>query len=239
MRAPVTVRPGAALAATAAAAVLLTSGCAAGRQAQTAEQLPSHDGTQARVGDIALRGLAIKSPSTGAGYAPGSSAPLIVVFINTGKTADRLTSVSSTSATGWSVVNGQSGGGALSSAGPGASYTPPSSAGASTPSAALTSPTAAGTGVPTPASGGSGGTAPVSVPPNTRVSYGVPDSTQSLLLTSVRTALRPGSLVPVTFSFARSGQLTVLVPVQLSATPNTAVLPGPSATGEQGGQDAG
>lgn len=84
----------------AVATALLTSACAAGQQAQTANELPTLDGVNASVGAMDLRGLAIESPS-GASYAPGSDPAITVVLVNSGRDADSLTSISSASATGW------------------------------------------------------------------------------------------------------------------------------------------
>ena len=68
----------------------LTSACAAGQIAQTANQKPTLDGTEANVGNIGLRGLAIVAP--GATFYPvGSNARVRVVIVNSGATGDRLT----------------------------------------------------------------------------------------------------------------------------------------------------
>lgn len=92
----VATRLGAAVLATA-----LTAGCAAGQLAQTAEQKPSLDGTNATVGSIGLRGLAIEAPTSGPAYDTGAAAPLAVVLVNSGAKADKLTSITSAAFGGW------------------------------------------------------------------------------------------------------------------------------------------
>lgn len=156
----------------AVAAVLLTSACAAGQQAQTANQKPTLDGTNATIGSIGLRGLAIEAPS-GPSYAVGSNPAIKVVLVNSGLKADALTSISSSEATGWGTAPGTSGTGASS-------------------------------------------TSPVSIAAGDRVSYGVPEATDSLLLLGTKAALYPGTSITLTFTFAKAGSVSVQVPVHLT-----------------------
>jgi copper(I)-binding protein len=186
--------------AVAAIAALLTSACAAGQQAETAEESPTLDGTNADVGKIALRGLAIESPH-GIAYQPGSSATVKIVIVNRGSSTDRLTSITSPAASGWAAYGGAAASSSASS-GPAAEVLKPLSA--------------------------------VAITPGDRVSYGTPDATGTLLLTQVKQAIRPGTQISMTFTFADAGSVKVTVPVQLSTNPPTAVLPGPSATGQVG-----
>jgi copper(I)-binding protein len=62
----------------------------------------------------------------------------------------------------------------------------------------------------------------------------VPDTKAVLLLTGLKTRLWPGMTISVTFTFDRAGTVTVQVPVQLSKTPQTSVIPAPSTTGQPG-----
>lgn len=78
------------------------------------------------------------------------------------------------------------------------------------------------------------GASSVTIGAGKRASFGVPDSKAVLQLSQIKSDLHPGSTVPLTFTFANAGTITVRVPVQLSSAPQTAVLPGPSATGQQG-----
>src|SRR5690242_13066644 len=84
----------------AVAAGLLTPAGAAGQHAQTADEKPGLDGTNASVGSIDLRGLAIETPTT-AVYAAGSAMPLKLVIINNAQTDDQLTSITSPDIKGW------------------------------------------------------------------------------------------------------------------------------------------
>jgi periplasmic copper chaperone A len=176
----------------AAAVALLTSACAAGQKAQTADVNESIDGTSVHVGSITLGALAIQPPKA-AYYPTGSDVPVRVVIVNSSPKADTLTSITSSSITGWTTT----GTGATSTAS----------------SAQATS---------------------VKVPGGGAESFGVPDSQAVLQLSQIKTDLHPGMTVPLTFTFANAGSVTVRVPVQLSTSPQTAVLPGPSATGQEG-----
>lgn len=79
---------------------------------------------------------------------------------------------------------------------------------------------------------------PVDLPALSRVAFssasGTPAGTRVLVVTGVKAALYPGSSIPLTFTFAKAGTMTVQVPVHLSSSPQTSVIPGPSATGEEG-----
>lgn len=50
-------------------------------------------------------------------------------------------------------------------------------------------------------------------------------STRTVVLTKLTDKLYPGNAVQITFRFAKAGSTTVRVPVQLTTTPNNAVLP--------------
>lgn len=87
------------LGAAVAATALALTGCAAGQQAQTAEQTSVVDGTAFQAGTIDLRDVGLRAPGAAA-YAKGSSAFLEGVMINGGRSTDDLVSVSSPQATG-------------------------------------------------------------------------------------------------------------------------------------------
>jgi hypothetical protein len=130
-------------------------------------------------------------------YAKGGSAQLDGVLVNTGQKPDVLTSITSSAFTGWSSSAKVSG---------------------------SASPLAA-SGSATPASTGSSGQR-VPIPPNSAVSYGVPDAKNVLQVTGLKTALYPGDEITVTFTFQRAGSVTAEVPVRLTATPGTEVIGG-------------
>jgi copper(I)-binding protein len=91
-------RVGVRVAALAAGALLVLGGCAAGQDAQTAEETPVVDGVSANVGDIALRAVAVAPPPNNS-HAKGSDATLQLVIVNGGSTDDQLTGVSTLAAT--------------------------------------------------------------------------------------------------------------------------------------------
>lgn len=76
-----------------------------------------------------------------------------------------------------------------------------------------------------------GATTAVPIGPGQRVSWGVPDATGALQLTGSKQPLYPGTTVPVTFRFADAGSVQVAVPIALSGSPASSVLPGPSGSG--------
>lgn len=86
--------------ATAAVAVTLVTGCSAGQVAQTANQVPTVDGSAADVGDIALRDITLEYPEDGV-YEAGDDARVVFVAVNQNALEpDRLLSVSSESFAG-------------------------------------------------------------------------------------------------------------------------------------------
>lgn len=199
------------------AATLAASGCAAGQYAQSATEQESLDGTTVRLGTtITLGGLSVQTPSDGISWASGSRVPLNVVIVNSGQKDDQLTSITSPSITGWSAFASDV---AASAQVPGGS----SSGGSGTASASS----------PAGASGGGSNAAPVPLAAHSGVRFGG-SGNRVLLLTGVKSALSPGMAVTLTFTFARAGSVTARVPVQITKSAQTSVIPGPSATGEQG-----
>jgi len=89
--------------------------------------------------------------------------------------------------------------------------------------------TAAGTGAAPDA---------VDLPALSRVAFSAassaPSGTRVLVLSGIKAPLYPGSSIPLTFTFATAGAVTAQVPVHLSSSPQTSVIPGPSATGQEG-----
>lgn len=85
-------------------APLVISGCAAGQRAQTANEYSVVDGVSATIGDMGVRDAGISAPSAAAGYVAGANATLSLTVVNTGNSSDTLTSVTSPSAAGASIV---------------------------------------------------------------------------------------------------------------------------------------
>jgi copper(I)-binding protein len=190
-----------------AAAALLTAGCTAGQRAQTADEQETLDGTTVRVGQyVTLGALALSTPADGTSWARGSSVPIKGVLVNSGRNDDKLTSITSPSITSWGVYP------SLFQA-TGANAAPGGAAPATAP-------------------------APVDVPALSRVSFsaesGSPAGTRVLVVSGIKTPLYPGTSIRLTFTFAKAGVVTAQVPVQLSSSAHTSVIPGPSATGQEG-----
>ena len=118
--------------------------CGAGQIAQTAQQRPTVDGQEAQVGPIAIRYAALEYPPDGS-YEQGSDARLRMVVVNTGDSADTLTSVRSDVAGDVTIAEG------TSPSATGSASAAPSPSASPTGSASFSpSPTPSGTGSGTP-----------------------------------------------------------------------------------------
>jgi copper(I)-binding protein len=226
-------------------ATLLTSACATGQQAQTANEVPAVDATMGDVGSMQLRNVAIKPPPNGRSYGPNDPAELQLVIVNTGRQTDTLTSVSTPAAAGFHVYASESE--ASAAAAPNTSGTASGSASASASASATGSASGSGSGSgsgsvsPSASSSASGSTSvsgsisgsasssasPPKAPPSLAVAAGQPLSlsviaTNPVLVLMLTKGLFPGPSVPITFTFANAGSVTLRVPVQI--TPYTSPL---------------
>jgi copper(I)-binding protein len=184
-------------------AALLTAACAAGEHAATSEEKPSLDGTQGKVGSIQLEGVALHAP-TKSSYSRGDDVGLAVYIANNGRSSDTLTKVTSPAFTGGWAVTSTGSPSATTSASPSSAATPQQIGAGAALGLGLTNLTPDGTGSP-----------------------------HSLVLKGLAASsapLYPGSTVKITFSFARAGQTTLNVPVQITAQPNTQTLPANGAS---------
>jgi copper(I)-binding protein len=239
----------------AVAVALLTSGCAAGQQAQTADQKAVEAGTEANAGNIALRTVLIESPVGRTPYYPvGSDASLRLVLVNSGVKADQLTGITSPAFTSWGAFATTADAAAVSEAAnpqtssAAASSSAPAAASSSAPASASSS---TGSGAPATGASGSGAASssapatPSSTPTQlptpstsvalaagTSVSWSVPDAKGALLLMHLKQRLYPGTTVQLTFTFAEAGTITVQVPIALSASAYSSVIPAPTSGGE-------
>jgi copper(I)-binding protein len=175
-------------------AAFLTAACAAGQDAQTANEKPSLDGTQGSVGSIQLEGVALHSPP-GSSYPASSNVPMSVYIANNGQSADTLTSVTSTAFSGWDVV--------------------------ATPSVQVS---AAAGATPAPASGspqqiGPGAALGFGLTDLTATGTGSATTLVMMGLAKTSAPLYPGMAVKITFTFAKAGQTTLTVPIHLSVNP--------------------
>jgi hypothetical protein len=213
----------------AAAAALVTASCAAGQHAQTAYEHPTPQNfAYGEVGSLQLRTVAIQAPDrvSGAGtsYPAGAAVPLTLAIVNTGGSKDTLQSVTSPAFSGWGVY----------STGTLAQASSSSSSSTSAPSAAP-SPSSPGASLGAPAARS------LAIPPGESVRLGIVNQTgsdtrtgsdvsaQTVVLTGLRgnkyAPLYPAMAVPISFTFARSGSLTLTVPVQLTAPSSGQTIP--------------
>jgi hypothetical protein len=191
------------------AAALLTSACAAGQHAQTADEHSTIDGTSADVGGINLRGLSIEAPSgSTAYYPPGADVQVKLVIVNNAQQADQLTSITSPAFRSWGAYQSTADADAVISAHAATSSPPPSASAAP---------------LPTPQQA-------VTIVGNGRVGWATPEATGALLLVSAKKSIYPATTIPVTFTFANAGTVTVQVPVALSSSPPSSVIPAPATS---------
>lgn len=236
--------------AVALAAALLISGCAAGQQAQTADEKSTIDGTNATLGSIALRGLAIEPPDgTTPFYGTGTDAAVKLVLVNSGNKTDTLTNITSPAIGDWGAFGTTAAAAAVVSAdnpAPASSASASGSASASSTGSARSSAgssSAAGSSSSARSSSASSSSAAsvptgqhsVPIAAGARVSYGVPESDAVLLLLHATKRIYPGTTVPITFTFADAGSITVAVPVGLMPNPPQSFLPAPSSSAGIGG----
>lgn len=211
-------------------ATLTTGACAAGQLAATANETPAIGGTTGHLGEMQLHAVAIVAPD-GACVLPGADAALTFVLVNTGHDEDSLTGVSSPRFGSSAAVASASDLASYAATDAGTGTCAPSSGDQATPAPAV-SPTAA------PALPSAAG--PQTVPPGRLLQLGVygagtnsPDvPTEPIVLlrqlqdsAQQKGPLYPGESIPVTFTFAKAGSITLQVPVQLSTTPNNSIVP--------------
>ncbi|HEX3784036.1 MAG TPA: hypothetical protein VHX38_30640 [Pseudonocardiaceae bacterium] len=224
-------------------AVLLV-GCGAGQITQTDTQQSEVNGASGQVGAITIRDAELKYPDNAQGvYAPGSNASLVVTIANTGILNDELLSVSSPDATSVTIDGSSSGtkplpGNFSVSSGvdvddstgavlvPATSSVPTTTSGIPT-SGSSTSGSSTSTSTPSTSTGSSTGnhdtgSTGTKVTPTT-TSAPAPPGTVQIVLTGIRTingqSLRAGLTIPITFTFARAGQVT-LQEVPIAAAPD-------------------
>jgi hypothetical protein len=180
-------------------AAVLTTACAAGEQAQTAQEQPTLDGTLGKIHNIRLNGVAFHAPSGGPSYPAGADVPMSVFITNSGTSSDSLTNVTSTAFSGWSIESSSSLATSTSGSSASASQSPEKIAAGTSLSLGLRNLNPDGTGSP-----------------------------QTLVMTGLAkkaAPLWPGGSIKVTFTFAKAGQTTLIVPVELSDVPNQKTVP--------------
>ena len=190
-----------------ATASLLVAGCAAGKQAQTAQEQSTIDGTNATTGSLSLLDITIAYPSAGR-YARGDDARLdLVISNNDPVTPDELVDVRTGAARRVTVTPTAIGTTVTASPhGPTSLVWPALTE-------RLSGNSASGTGLVKRRTATVTG---VTIPPDSAVSFR--GSRPSIALTGLTSALWPGMVVPITFVFAKAGTVTANVPIAVPAT---------------------
>ncbi|MGA8115480.1 MAG: hypothetical protein WCA46_17595 [Actinocatenispora sp.] len=190
-----------ALIAGAGAAALLT-GCSSGQIAATAKTRPAVQGADARSGAIALQNLTVVyRGQANRVYDSGEDARLVVRIINSGHSADTLTSVSTTAAHGVVYINRNAPASPSTSASSSASPSTSSSAsGSPSPDASAKAPSDGQTRFR------------LTVRPGQFAAL-VPDQGQYLQIDELKHKLVPGQSVHLVFHFEHAGAIAVDVPM--------------------------
>ncbi|MFL6120232.1 hypothetical protein [Actinophytocola sp.] len=217
-------------------ALLGIVGCSAGQVAQTAGMPPAVNGNMGQVGKMMLRDVQVAAPDDGEAYTAGEDAPLLLAIANTGEDNEKLVRV--TSPAGQVEIIGNASIPANTalevvrpSDNPAASYSssssvspsssaPPESTGSSSSSSAVTttgSATPGTTGSQTPSSSSPAGSPAVTTTTTGSVAPDVVGRI-SLVITGLTGDLPFGKSVPVTFEFAKSGKVTINLPVGAPTT---------------------
>ena len=184
----------------AVAIALLTSACAAGQEASTANEKNTIDGVNADVGPIHIRGMVIDAPTLL--YKKNDSATVKVVLVNTSAKPDQLTSLTSPAITDWGTFNTAAAADAVLAAN---SSRPDKSHGP----------------LPLP-------TRQVYIPAGGRAYYGTPESSRAMVFLSFSRDIYPGTTIPVTLQFVQAGSITISVPIALANSVNTSPIAPPS-----------
>jgi copper(I)-binding protein len=185
------------------------AGCSSGQVTQTDSVQPAVNGNQGNVGDVALRDVLVAYPESGA-YDMGDDAPLTLTIVNTGGMDDELTSVSSPAATKVELM----GKGALPARSGLQVIIPEEPTETSEP--ATSEPSATESAPPSESSEPSSETsAPETTSSEPSETETAPEDvgTMSLVLTGLTKDLPIGKNVPVTFVFAKAGEITLNVPI--------------------------
>lgn len=228
-------------------AALATSACAAGQQAQTAQETPVVDGIGGQAGSIALRDVAIVHPSSGPSYQKGSPAEITFVAVNSGQQDDQLVGVTSPAASGAKLFADETSAvqslnaapGAPSASGSGSAPGSYSTSGSTSASSSASGSSASGSSAScaTTASNAStssgsaagGSLSSITVQAGCSVPFGVNPGDAVLYLVGLTQPLYGGNAVPVTFTFAHGGSVTIQVPVQLTIAPSGVTVSGSSS----------
>lgn len=217
---------------------LLLAGCGSGQITQTDTQVAGVNGASGTIGAMAVRSAELAFPPNSAQgvYQPGSNATLIVTIVNTGITSDTLVGISTPAADGVTIDGSPNGtkvvpGGFAVRSGMDVDGTD-TTAGTTSATAPTATPltTSATTTGSVPGTSGATASAPsgtTTTAPSTTAAPALSPSTVQIVLTGIKEVngapLRSGLTIPITFSFAHAGQVTVAVPI--GAPPDNASYP--------------
>lgn len=213
-----------------ASALLGIVGCSAGQVAQTAEMPPAVNGNSGQTGHIMLRNVLVAFPENGEPYKSGDDAPLLLSIVNTGTEDEEL--VGATSPIGDIEMIGNP----TIPAGTALQIVLPDENTSESASATTTTTTESSqpSGAEEPSGSESSESSASSETSETSVtSTEAPGETEavsppvvgsmSLVITGLKSDLPYGKNVPVTFEFAKSGTVTIELPVGAPATPRPQV----------------
>jgi hypothetical protein len=211
-------------------ALLGIVGCSAGQVAQTAEMPPAVNGNMGQVGKLMLRNVQVAFPDNGEAYTEGDDAPLLLTIANTGA-AGQVQIIGNASIPANSALQVVRPGDnpAASSSAPSSSSASSSAASSSSASSESSAPGTTGSSssaettgsAPSTATSGSGtpsSSGSAAVTTTTEESATDVVGTISLLITGLTGDLPFGKTVPVTFEFAKSGKVTITLPVGAPTT---------------------
>jgi hypothetical protein len=225
-------RSAVAVAALAAGASLVLSGCSSGQISQTARQVSAVNGNTANVGDVALRDVRILLPQS-ADYtnAKGGKALLAFSAVNAAPDkSDELSSITTYLGTvnitpaGAVLAPGQT----LVAAGPQAAREGAPTSSAATSAAPTSSATATSTASPTSsATATSTASSTTTASPTSSATAQAqateparkPSEAITVEIDNLNKDITPGLTYPVTFNFKEGGTVLVNVPVDAGATP--------------------
>ncbi|MGO1051215.1 hypothetical protein [Crossiella sp. CA198] len=193
---------------------LAVTGCGAGMNSQTSVQVAAVNGASGKVGAIELRDgqLAFPSNNPKKFYPAKSNASLGISLINSGASDDKLVSVSSEGA---GSVELKGDGAVPAGFAVRAELNEPEHAttSAATTSAAPTSTSGAAGSTSGRPTGSSATSTSAATPASSAVDSKLKVGTVVITVVGLKHDLWPGKTIPVVFTFAKAGQVTLQVPI--------------------------
>ncbi|MGW4060206.1 hypothetical protein ACWEGE_18115 [Amycolatopsis sp. NPDC004747] len=208
-------------------AALVLAGCGAGQITQTDTQQPAVNGTHAQVKTIDLRNAAVQYPTSGPGYAAGSTPALTLTIVNRGAQDDSLVSVT-TEDGGKATIEGSRTIVAMHSLviGPDDAVESTNEVQSTTSGAPSSSSAPTSSSTPTGSSSASNSPGNLTATATSEVPSSGPAATPTapekvgqatVKLPALKQPLWPGQVIKVTFVFQNAGPVTVELPVAAPA----------------------